>query len=65
MTPDAAVDRLAKILDTRGELEEEAIYRAMSDTGIHPPVADRAFKFTQIAWGRVLLDGSGITFSPD
>jgi hypothetical protein len=37
----------------------------MAEAGIPDPVADRAFKFTQIAWGRVFLDGLGVQFSPD
>src|SRR5262245_7582530 len=37
----------------------------MSRAGIPDDVADRAYKFTQTAWGRVFLDDMGINFSSD
>lgn len=65
MTPEAAVACLVDTLATRAEFTEDEVYTAMADAGIPAPVADRAYKFTQIAWGRVFLDGLGINFAPD
>lgn len=65
MTPEASVERLARILETRSDFSENDAYVAMAEAGIPPSVADRAYKFTQIAWCRVLLDGLGIRFAPD
>lgn len=63
MTPDAAVARLAALIAARGEFSEDAIYAALADAGIPDIVADRAYKVTQIAWGRMFLDGLGVRFS--
>ena len=65
MSPEAAVACLAEILAARAELTEDELYAAMASAGVPEPVADRAYKFTQIAWGRVLLDGLGVKFAPD
>lgn len=65
MTPETAVARLAEIIAARAEFTEDEIYAAMAEVGLSGPIADRAYKFTQIAWGRVFLDGLGIQFSPD
>jgi hypothetical protein len=65
MTPEEAVARLAELMDTRAKLAEDDIYTMMREAGIPDPVADRAFKFTQIAWGRVFLGSFGVRFSPD
>ncbi len=65
MTPEAAVARLAEIIATRAEFSEDDLYAAMADAGIPDPVADRAFKFTQAAWGRVFLEGVGVRPAPD
>ena len=65
VTPQAAVARLAEIVAPRAEFTEDEVYAAMTDAGIADPVTDRAYKFTQIAWGRVLLAGMGIRFAPE
>jgi hypothetical protein len=65
VTPEAAVTRLAEIIATRDDFTENDLYAAMADAGIPAPVADRAYKFTQTAWGRVFLDGIGVRFSND
>ena len=65
MTPEAAVARLFDIIAPRTEFTEDAVYAAMGDAGVPGPVADRAYKFAQIASGRQLLSGMGISFSPD
>lgn len=65
VTPEESVARLAELVNTRAELSEKDIYAMMSEAGIPDPVADRAYKFTQIAWGRVFLGSFGVSFSPD
>lgn len=65
MTPDAAVACLAEIVVSRAEFSEHEIYQAMGTAGVPEPIADRAYKFTQIAWGRVFLDGMGVRSPPD
>jgi hypothetical protein len=65
MTPEQAVTCLAETVTQRVEFSENDIYEALSQAGIPDHLADRAYKFTQCAWGRVLLDGMGIRFSPD
>jgi hypothetical protein len=65
VTPEEAVARLAELMDTRAKLSEDEIYAMMREAGIPDPVADRALKFTQIAWGRVFLGSFGVRFSPD
>lgn len=65
MTPDEAVNQLATVVTGDTELSPDAIYEAMSKAGVPDDVADRAYKFTQIAWGRLFLDGLGVTFPPD
>lgn len=65
MAPEAAVTRLAEIIAARAEFTEDDIYAAMAAAGIPDPVADRAYKFTQTAWGRGFLDGMGVQFGTD
>lgn len=65
MAPEEAVARLAEIVAARAEFSEDDIYAAMTEAGIPDPVADRAYKFTQTAWGRASLAGRGVQFSPD
>ena len=64
VTPEAAVARLAEIVAARAEFTEDDLYDAMIEAGFSESVTDRAYKFTQTAWGRVFLDGLGIQFSP-
>jgi hypothetical protein len=61
----AAVTRLAEIIAASPELTEDEIYDAMAAAGVPEVLADRAYKFTQVAWGRAYLDGMGIDFLPD
>lgn len=65
MTPEEAVIRLADIVTANYEASEDDIYQALADAGMPGDVADKSYKFTQIAWGRVFLDGRGIEFSDD
>jgi hypothetical protein len=65
MTPEAVVAHLANLVATEDEFTEDTLYTAMSEDGIPDDLADLAFKFTQVAWGRVYLEGLGVRFSPD
>jgi hypothetical protein len=63
VTPAEAVSRLTEIIVRRTDFSEDDIYAAMAAAGIPFPIADRAYKFTQIACGRALLHGLGIEFA--
>jgi len=65
VTPEAAVARLTEILDSDAEFMEDDVYAALAHAAVPDPVADRAFKFTQLAFGRVFLDGMGVKFPAD
>src|SRR5258708_21588042 len=65
MSPEVAVDRLAEIVAPRSDFTEDDGSAVMSAVGIPDREADLAYKFTQLAWGRVALDGMGIQFSQD
>jgi hypothetical protein len=60
-----AVACLADIVAPRQEFTEDEVYTALADAGVPDSLADRAYKFTQIAWGRALLAGLGVRFSPE
>jgi len=62
---EAAVARLAEFVASRAEFTQDDVYAALADSGIPYLVADRALKFTQTAWGRVVLDGLGVHLAPD
>ena len=64
VTPETAVAWFADIVAPWHEFNENEAFAAMADAGIPDALADRAFKFTQVAWGRALLAGLGVTFSP-
>jgi len=63
--PDTAVAWLADILASWDEFTEDEVYSALADAGVPGALADRAYKFTQIAWGRSLLAGLGVQFPPE
>jgi hypothetical protein len=63
--PQTAVAWLAEYLAPRASFTEDEAYEALAEAGVPDHLADRAYKFTQIAWGRVLLDGLGVKFSPE
>jgi hypothetical protein len=67
VTPEMAVAQLIEIMNANAnpDFSEDDIYEAMAQRNIPFGFADRAFKFTQIACGRVFLNGMGIKFSPD
>jgi hypothetical protein len=65
VTPESAVAQLAEIVAPRLEYSEGEVYAALADAGVPDTLAGRAYKFTQIAWGRTFLDGLGITFSTE
>ncbi len=62
---ESAVAQVASLLADNPDLSENDVFQALVDQGVSASLADRAYKFTQIAWGRRVLDGLGITFSPD
>jgi hypothetical protein len=65
LRPSAAVACIAEIVAQQAAFDEDDIYAAMKKAGIPDGVADRAYKFTQIAWGRAILAGLGVRLSPD
>lgn len=65
LTPKRAVAILAETVEANSDATDDEIYAAMADAKIPEAMAHRAFLFTQIAWGRLLLVRMGITFSPD
>jgi hypothetical protein len=64
VSPRDAVAWIADILGPWPDFTEDQAYAAMAGAGIPDAVADRAYKFLQVAWGRALLDGLGVQFSP-
>lgn len=65
MTPETAITCLFDIIASRVEFTEDTVYAAMKEAGVSEPVADRAYKFAQIACGRQLLSGMGNCLAPD
>jgi hypothetical protein len=63
VTPDTAVAWLADILASWDEFTEDGVYSALADAGVPGALADRAYKFTQIAWGRSVLARLGVQSS--
>jgi hypothetical protein len=67
-TPESAVNQIVKIVKSSqdpADLSESIIYNKISELGIPHSTADLAYKFTQIAWGRVFLDDMGLEFSSE
>ena len=62
MTPREAVIILAEIVRSRNDFTEDDVYEALSHAGVPDELADRTYKFTQVAWGRFFLDGLGVSF---
>lgn len=65
MTPQTAVEQLAEIVATRSAFTAAEIYSAMAAREVPKPIADRAYKFTQIAWARAFLASLGVQQTPD
>jgi len=65
MTPEDSVQQLARIVTADSQFTEDSVYAAMANANIPDREADLAYKFTQAAWGRMLLDGMGIKFADD
>src|SRR5262245_25691825 len=65
MTPAEAVAKLGEILAERAELTADDIYEAMGKAGVPEAIADRAYKFTQIACGHSFLAPLGVQLSAD
>jgi hypothetical protein len=65
MSPDDSVQHVARLFTTDPEFTEDGVYAAMVTANVPDREADVAYKFTQAAWGRLLLDGMGIKFADD
>lgn len=65
MTPELAVKKLATIISACSEVNSDEIYKLMNDERVPFGIANMAYKFTQIYFGRTLLNGMGIRFSPN
>ncbi|MCW3052666.1 MAG: hypothetical protein JWN14_1836 [Chthonomonadales bacterium] len=63
ITAESAVAHLAETLAANPDLTEDEAYEALTDAAVSASLADRVYKFTQIAWGRLLLGTDGIAFS--
>lgn len=56
---------LLAIAASQPDASEDAIYESLESAGVPSDRVDKLYKFTQIAWGRVFLNGMSITFSED
>ncbi len=65
VSPESAVAWLADIVADWDDFSEAEVYTAMVEAGVPGPLADRAYTFTQTAWGRAYLAGLGVQFSPE
>jgi hypothetical protein len=65
MSPEDSVQHVARIVTADTQFTEAGVYSAMASASVPNREADLAYKFTQAAWGRMLLDGMGIKFSDD
>lgn len=65
ITPESAVLRLFETLAANPNLTQHEAYETLTDADVPPPLADRTYKFTQVALGRALLADMGIAFSTD
>ncbi len=64
-TAEGAVSLLFDLVAAHPEITEDEILQAMHSAGVPAGIAERAYRFTQIAWGRGLLEGLGIRFSSE
>jgi len=65
VSPESAVSWLADIVAARPDFTEDEVYSALAEAGVPDSLADRAYKLTQVAWGRVFLKDLGVQFSPE
>ncbi|MES2463890.1 MAG: DUF6348 family protein [Armatimonadota bacterium] len=65
LTPKRIVALLAETVEANPDVDEDEIYRTLGAVQVSEAAAHRAFLFTQIAWGRLLLQTLPITFAPD
>ncbi|HEX8911749.1 MAG TPA: DUF6348 family protein, partial [Humisphaera sp.] len=63
--PQEAVAWVADVVRAWEGFAEDEVFEALCGIGLAGAAAARAFQFTQIAWGRALLDGIGTKFSPE
>jgi len=64
-TPAELVERVASAYDAPSPPTDSSVIAALIAAGANARQADLALKLVQIACGRLLLDGLGITFSDD
>lgn len=65
MSPEDSVQLVAQLVTADPRFTEDSVYAAMVAANVPHREADAAYKFTQAAWGRLLLDGMGIRFAED
>lgn len=63
MSPEDSVQHVARLVTADPQFTEDAVYGALAAANVPAREADLAYKFTQAAWGRLLLNGMGIKFS--
>lgn len=64
-TPEGAISLLAFAVEARPNATDKELMQALRLGGVPEPLAARTMAFTPTAWGRLLLDGMGIAFSPE
>src|SRR5687767_8812451 len=65
MSPEDAAQHIARFLTQNPAFTEDGVYASMAAAGVPERGADLAYKFTQVAWARVSLDGLSIRFADD
>jgi|GEM_PF-654116 len=65
ITPERAVAYLVEMLASHPNLTDDELFQAMAEAGIPDRLADRAYQFTQTAWGRLFLEQMKIDLSSD
>src|SRR5262245_43827416 len=65
MNPDEAVKQLAEIVLANLNVSEDELFDALIGRCLTDEDVFRVYRFTQIAWGRIYLDGMGIRFSDE
>jgi len=57
------VQHLVEFVLSGKEFSESDVYAALTVAGVPDTLADRAYKFTQIAWGQFVFSQLGVQFS--
>lgn len=64
MTPERTVILLTELLAADAPADEEALVAPLVEAGVPEGEAERAIRFTQIAWGRALLEALDLSLAP-